>query len=61
MDQVAAQRLGDATKFRSLVVSDNTVPAHYDTNLSYISYSAASARCHPSEIRKCCSIRFSKA
>jgi len=47
MDQVAAQHLGDATKFRSLVVSDNTVPPHYDTNLSYISYSAASSPVPP--------------
>jgi Protein of unknown function (DUF1552) len=47
MEQVAAQHLGDATKFRSLVVSDNTVPAKYDTNLSYISYSAASTPVPP--------------
>lgn len=42
MDQVAAQQLGDATRFRSLVVSDNCVPQPYDVNLSYISYSGAS-------------------
>jgi hypothetical protein len=41
MEQLAGQKLGDATKFRSLVVSDNTVPPNYDINLSYISYSAA--------------------
>ncbi len=47
MEQIAAQHLGDATKFRSLVVSDNTVPPNYDTNLSYISYSAASTPVPP--------------
>ncbi len=47
MDQVAAQKLGDATRLRSLVVSDNTVPPNYDINLSYISYSAASSPVPP--------------
>jgi hypothetical protein len=47
MDQVAAQHLGQATKFRSLVVSDNTVPANYDPNLSYISYTGASTPVPP--------------
>ena len=47
MEQVAAQHLGDATKFRSLVVSDRCVPEPYDTNLSYISYSAASTPVPP--------------
>ena len=47
MEQVAAQKLGDATRLRSLVVSDNTVPKNYDINLSYISYSGASSPIPP--------------
>src|SRR5689334_12329302 len=47
MEQVAAQKLGDQTKLRSLVVSDNSVPPNYDVNLSYISYSAANTPVPP--------------
>jgi hypothetical protein len=47
MEQVAAQHLGDATRFRSLVVSDNSVPPRYDVNLSHISYSAANSPVPP--------------
>jgi hypothetical protein len=47
MEQVAAQQLGDATRFRSLVLSDNSVPPNYDVNLSYISYSAANSPVPP--------------
>jgi hypothetical protein len=48
MEQVAAKYLGDSTRFRSLVVGDNSIPANYNSiPLSYISYSGAGAPVPP--------------
>jgi len=47
VEQVAAQHLGDATKFRSLVVSDNSAPANYGIPLTHISYTGPAAPVPP--------------